>query len=330
MAASVWRGRLTFGLVSVPVRLYKAARRERIRFHHVYRPAPATSEAEGEIEEFVPPPAGRGVREVPARAQNREVAPERARDAEPEDAPEPEPVARVHTIPIGSAPNSPIERPQILKGHEIEKGRYVTFEPSEIAALRPRTSTEIGIAEFVRLNEIDPLYFETSYYVVPDTGGEKAYAILFRALSEAAYAAVGSLAMHGREHAVVIRPGKHGLILHTLFYAGEVHAEQEYRSDPQLAGTKETEMARLFIQALAAPFDASKLKDTFEERLRGLIESRASTASAEVTPGEARKPAPVIDIMDALRRSLELARKPVQTDVALAEKKPKSRRRRGA
>jgi DNA end-binding protein Ku len=299
MAATVWRGRLAFGMVSIPIRLHKAARRERVRFQHVYRKedVPAPSE-ETEPDEPSLPQAWQPARSEPPRFE-RETASD-----------EPESVVRVHNLPVAEKTETPLEAPRILKGYEIEKDRFVTFEPQEVRALRPETSTELSIAEFVRLDEIDPIYFDSSYYAAPDKGGEKAYALLFRTLAETKYAAVGSLAMHGREHATVIRPGRHGLILHTLYYQNEVRADEEYRGDTSAVTAKELDLAKRFVAALAAPFDAAKLKDTFEERLRALIESRTDRAVAAYEEGEVARRAPVIDIIEALRKSLEMAKKP--------------------
>jgi DNA end-binding protein Ku len=174
----------------------------------------------------------------------------------------------------------------------------------------------VDISEFVRLQEIDPIYFETSYYAAPDNGGEKAYALLYRALAETGYAAIGSLAMHGREHATIIRPGKRGLIIQTLFYQNEVRAEEEYHTDAALVNPKELDLAKTLVRAMATPFDAAKLKDTFEERLKELIQARAEEAVSlyERGEGEGPKKAPVVDIMEALRKSLEMAKKPVGTE----------------
>ena len=118
----------------------------------------------------------------------------------PAGAPAAETVARVRNMPVGEITEEAVEKSQVLKGFEIDKDRYVTFEPRELAAVRAQTSTELGIAEFVRLQEIDPIFFETSYYAALDRGGEKPYALLFKALPQTDYAAIGSLAMHGREH----------------------------------------------------------------------------------------------------------------------------------
>lgn len=200
-----------------------------------------------------------------------------------------------------------------------------------MAALRPQTSTELSIAEFVRLEEIDPIFFETSYYAAPDRGGDKPYALLFAALTETDYAAIGSLAMHGREHATVIRSGRRGLILHALFYENEVRADEEYKTDSTLVSAKELELAKTVIRAMAVPFEANKLKDAFEERLRQVIDSRAHIAASAHEHGQAGKSPPVIDIMEALRKSLEMARKPPKSETSEQSKaKSKQNRRRVA
>lgn len=326
MASTIWRGRLAFGMVSIPVRLHKAARRERIRFRNVYRPAENVSEPseppEDDEDEVETPAASRApIREFP-RPVSMPAAP-------------PDSVARVRNAPVAETSDLPIEKARMLKGYEIEKDRFVTFQPSEVAALRPKTSTELDIAEFVHLSEIDPIFFETSYYAAPDRGGEKPYALLFRALSDTGYAAVGSLAMHGREHATVIRPGLRGLILHTLFFDNEVRADEEYATDASIVNAKELELAKLFVNALAKPFDASKLKDTFEERLQQLIDERAASAVERYRQqGEAARTPPVVDIMEALRKSLEMAKRPPQRETAerstgATSAKPRTRRAAG-
>jgi len=298
-------------MVSIPVRLHKAARRERIRFRHVYRPAeiPEAPESDEDVEEETPTPARQPL------ANKVQPFPGPVATG---PAPEPETVAPVRNMPVGDLNRAPVQASQVLKGFEIEKDRYVTFTPGELAAVRAKTSTELSIAEFVRLQEIDPIFFETSYYAAPDRGGEKPYALLFAALAETDYAAIGSLAMHGREHATVIRAGRRGLILHSLFYQNEVRGDEEYPADRTLVNAKELELAKTVIRALSASFDAAKLKDTFEERLRALIDSRTETAIAAYGQGEAAKPAPVMDIMEALRKSLEMARKPPASERAKA------------
>ncbi len=314
MASTVWRGRLAFGMVSIPVRLFKAARRERVRFHNVYRPA-ARWEPEAEPEEEAEPEPVRApskIREFPKAAAPVE-----------EELESPE-VERVRNVPVLETSGGQVSRSEVLKGYEIAKDRFVTFQPEEIARVRPQTSTELTIGEFVRLAEIDPIYFDASYYAAADKGGDKPYALLYAALAESGYAAVGTLAMHGREHATVIRPGRQGLILHTLFYQKEVRSEEEYRSDGSLVNAKELELARKFVEALAAPFDPGKLKDSLEERLREMIEARSAGAAERRPAAEAASEKPVPDLMEALRRSLEKVKKPPASQKA--EGKPPSQR----
>ena len=243
MPAKLWRGRIAFGMVSIPVRLHKAAWRERIRFHNVYRPAEAIVSAEGEPafedQPEIPPRRGESGTE-PAVPSHRGGTPETSNLA----FGVPEQIVRVHNAPLGGPDAAPL-----LKGYELEDDQYVVLEPKEIAALRPRTSTELNIVEFVLLEEIDPIFFDTSYYIWPDRGGEKPYAILLEALRQVATSAVGSVAMHGREHAVVIRSAIRGLALHTLYYAKEVRTNEEYSSDPKAVGPKELELATMLVRA---------------------------------------------------------------------------------
>ncbi len=274
---------------------------------------------EPEEEAPEPPPSRANVREFPKAAP---MAPPAA-----QESPTMPVIAPVRNAAIDEETQQPIERAQVLKGYEVEKDRFVTFEPHEVAALRPRTSTELDIAEFVKLEEIDPIYFDTSYYAVPDRGGEKAYALLFEALKQTSYAAVGSLAMHGRQHATVIRPGRQGLILHTLFYENEVRAAEEYGADATLLNARELDLAKTFVRALAAPFSPAKLKDEFEERLRALIDQRAETAVETYQHGGPPPKAPVIDIMEALRKSIEMAKKPPHRESGEPPAKPAGTKR---
>jgi DNA end-binding protein Ku len=150
----------------------------------------------------------------------------------------------------------------------------VVLEEEELRSLIPQTSSEIQIVEFVRFIEIDPVYLETSYYVVPDDGAERAYALLVDGMRETGYAAIGQLTMHRRDHVVIVRPGKTGIIAHTMFYPDEVRSTQEIRTDTSLVAPKELSMAKLLIEALADAFDPARFKNTFRERLQQLIQSR--------------------------------------------------------
>jgi DNA end-binding protein Ku len=275
------------------VRLFRAARAERVPLRQLYRrPKPAEIEPE-----------------------------EEPRNEEREET-EVTPVRRVYEGADGTEEIAPIRSADLVKGYEYEKGQYVVVDPQELRSLAPKTSTEMQIVEFVHLNEVDPVYLETSYYVAPEQSGEKAYALLFEAMRDTGYAAIGQLAMHRRDHVVIVRPGKTGLLAHTLFYPDEVRSVQEFRVDASIVADKELTLAKSLIQALATPFDPTKFKSSFRERLRELIEARV--AEQQTLPLAPQKPAKVVDIMDALRRSLEQV-----ADSPPATKKP-ARVERGA
>jgi DNA end-binding protein Ku len=212
------------------------------------------------------------------------------------------------------------------KAYEYEPDQYVVLRNQEIARLRPATSPDMEILNCVRLAEIDPVYLETSYYVVPEPAGEKPYALLYSALHRAGYAALGKVAMHGREHIMIVRAGRRGLLAHTMFYNDEVRAEYEFDARSVPVDPKELDLATQVVRALAAPFQPEQYRDEYRERLQALIEAKASQRQTLPAVQQRQPRAPVIDIMDALKRSLELARKPVQPEKA-PERKTRSRRR---
>lgn len=181
MPSIVWKGHLTFGLVSIPVKLFRAARRERVSLHYVHQPPRAEPPAMAPVsatttEPFGPPPQ-------PARSETTPA------NAKPETVPPPVPVTRVHQSLVTNGDEQPISRADLLRGYEVEPDQYVVFDRAELRSLQRRTSPTMEIVRSVRLSEIDPLFFETSYYIVPDRGGEKAYAILFEALRETEHVA---------------------------------------------------------------------------------------------------------------------------------------------
>jgi len=305
MAASIWRGRITFGLVSIPVRLVKAARRERTRFRRVQR-----VQAPGIEEDFdIPEPAAQPARVLEFPGTTKAAAP----PYEPAPPPPIEQVERVRNAPMATG--------EVLKGYEVAKAEFVTITPHEVAALRPRTSTDLEITEFVPIGEIDPLYYETSYFVVPDAGAEKPYALLFATMAATRHAGMGSLAMHGRDHVVLIRAGREALVLHSMFYANEV-GRPPHRVEASEANAKQLELAKMLVRALEAKFEPEKWTDSYEERLKELIESRKPVAAASA-PQAGPPHAPEADIMEALRKSLEMKRKPVAKERQPA--KPKRR-----
>jgi DNA end-binding protein Ku len=210
----------------------------------------------------------------------------------------------------------PVKPQERAKAFEYGRDQYVVLRDEEIKRLRPKTSTTMEILSSAKLAEIDPVHFETSYYVVPDQAGEKPYALLFASLRQSGYVALAKMAMHGREHVMVIRPGRRGLLAHTMFYSDEVRAEYEFNADVAAVHERELHLATEFVRALAAPFEPEQFRDEYRDQLRALIEAKAAkreVATQEQRPGAA---APVVDIMEALKRSIQAAKKPAQKATA--------------
>src|SRR5574340_134732 len=166
------------------------------------------------------------------------------------------------------------------------------------------------IQEFVKEDEVDPIYLESSYYMAPDEGGGKPYALLFEALRQSSYYGIAKVSMHNREHVVILRPSRRGIMLHTMYYVDEVRQVQEFRTDTDLVRDKELDLAKTLITALAAKFDPEKYHDTYRENLQKMIEAKIEGRKVVETP--APQVAPVVDIMEALKRSLAERKKPVQ------------------
>jgi DNA end-binding protein Ku len=279
MASTVWKGHLTFGLISIPVRMHAAARGERISFNQLHK-------------------------ECHSRVKQPLFCP---------------------------TCNRQVERNEIVKGYEHEKDQYVLFNEGELDKIEPVSAKVMEILEFVKLDEMDPLYFDASYYMAPEDAGAKAYQLLLKAMEESGYGAIAKLTMHQREHVVVIRPGTKGMTLHTMFYTSEIRAAEAAPSDKIELKEQEKKLANQLIQSLAAPFQPEKYKDEYQENVKAMIE--AKLAGKEVTEVAQPHMAPVIDLMEALKKSLAektpgaAAKKPpvraIQPVAAAAPKKGK-------
>lgn len=194
-----------FGLVSIPVRLHRAARAQRVNLRQLYRPS-QREDHEAESTTMA------SVAFIPERGRNAQRQNEISEEQHPIGEPLPPviPVKRVYQPANGGEQVRPIAPADLVKGFEYSKGEYVVLDEQELRRIAPKTSTEMQIVEFVRFNEVDPVYLETSYYVAPDEGGEKAYALLLKGLEETGYAAVGQVTMHKRDHVMILRPVKTG------------------------------------------------------------------------------------------------------------------------
>jgi DNA end-binding protein Ku len=196
-----------------------------------------------------------------------------------------------------------VERNEIVKGFEYRKGEYVIIEPEEIKKIEPKTAKAMEILQFVKQEEVDPIYFESSYYMMPDDAGKRPYLLLTKAMEESGYLAIAKLTMHNREYTVILRPKTNGLVLHTMYYADEIREVEGFGEDKAELKAGELKVANQLIEALADKFEPEKFHDTYEENLKAMIKARLEgrEVTAVEKPG---KPAPVADLMDALKQSL--------------------------
>jgi DNA end-binding protein Ku len=251
MAASVWSGYLTFGLISIPVRLFSGARSSGISFNQLHR----------------------------------------------------DDLHRVKQQLICQLDNKVLDRSEIVKGYEYRKNEYVVIEPEEIKKIEPKTAKNMEILEFVKASDVDPVYFESSYYMMPEEAGRRPYALLTKALEESEYVGIAKITMHNREYTVFLRPHDGGLMLHTMYYEEEVRKVEGFGAPDVELKDAEVKVAHQLIEALATEWEPEKFKDEFQENLKNLIQTKLEGGSiAEVE--KPKKLAPVVDLMAALKQSL--------------------------
>jgi len=268
MASTVWKGHITFGLLSIPIKLTAAARSQPIEFHQLRRSDQS-----------------RLGQKLCAKADGCEV-----------------------------------DSSQIVKGYEYEKGRYVQVTDEELRQAAPKTSTTVSLLGSIALSEIDPIYYESSYYVAPEDAGVKAYSLLYFALSEAKLCVIGKIAMHKREHVVVIRAGSAGLIMHTLFYQDEVRSHPNgNRVEPQL-DPREAPLALDLVNAIRTSFNPHQFRDEYRANILTLIESKKSGAAPGAIQPKVQAP---MDLTDAITATIAMVKQ--QTRKAAAKVPGKSR-----
>ena len=233
--------------------------------------------------------------------------------------------SRVKQVLYCQAEDKPVSRSELVKGFEYEKDRYVVVEERELDQIAPPSSRVMEVQEFVPGAEIDPVYLDASYYVIPDGAVEKPYTLLYEALRRSGYAALAQWTLHNREHLVLLRPGRFGLLVHTLFYADEVRALDEFRTETEWVTPQELEMAHRLVESLAVGFEPAKYQDNYHQNLRALIDAKVRGKELKVG---AERPAlhPVPDILEALKASLARAKKPT----LVAEPQPTPKRTRKA
>jgi DNA end-binding protein Ku len=218
---------------------------------------------------------------------------------------------RIQQKRVCSVDGEEVPYDHIVKGYDLGGGRYVVIEPEELAALDVAATRTIDIEEFVDLADIDPVYFEHSYYLVPDGRAEKPYALLVETMTRTGKVAVGRFVLRTKQYLATLRARDGVLVLATMLYDDEVVAPEDL-DVPTTAATapseRELTMATALVESLSAPFDPSKYTDDHREKVLSLI---AAKADGEVVarPEAPAEPAPVVDLMAALEASLAAARK---------------------
>jgi DNA end-binding protein Ku len=222
---------------------------------------------------------------------------------------------------------------QIVKGYEITPDQYVVVTPEELEAIEPRKTKTIDIEDFVDLEEIDPIFYDHPYYLLPGTGAAKPYKLLVTAMEEASKVAIARVVIRQKEQLVAIRPTGDILTMETMNFADEVVPHDKFDEAPDTdvdTNKREVDMARQLIESLSADFDPSKYKDTYRERVLELIERKAEGKEIAVQPVE--EPQPVPDLMAALEASVNAARqnretggRPSGNGASADEPKPKAK-----
>lgn len=268
MASTVWKGYISFGLISVPIRLFVAAREQHISFNQIHSVC------------------GTRIRQQ---------------------------IFCPHCERV-------VERSEIAKGYPVDKDNYVLVTNDELKALEAQSSETMEIMQFVKLPDVDPLYYQTSYFSVAEDPGRKAYSLIHKGMQQLNLGAIAKITLHQREQIVMIRPFEQGLVLHTLYYPEEIRAVAEYDNQTEVIVQKaELDLAEQFMKQLTAEFHPENFSDEYESLVEQLLESKQGQAAA---PGKQskKKLAPVIDLMAALRKSME--EQPGPADEAIGKKPP--------
>ena len=315
MARAVWSGTISFGLVSVPVRLYPATRRKDVRFHEIDRSSGQRIRHQKVIEvaPSLTSPRGGGTYGTLSQAEQGSV-----RISEM-NLPPP---LRGRVGVGGNATPRPVAAGDVVKGFEVAKDRYVTVDREELEELAPERTRTIDVEQFVDASAVDPIYFDVTYYAVPDRDYERAYGLLVDAMRDTGKMAICWFVLRRKRYLAALRPQGRLMVLTTMFHADEILPTADLEpSKPADLRKNEREMASLLINTLSGPFEPQRYPDEYRQRLNALIEGRAASArpaGIEVPVGTG-----VQDLMSALRASVEQAR--------LASKKrgkPAARRKR--
>ncbi|MGH8909484.1 MAG: Ku protein [Egibacteraceae bacterium] len=254
MIRTLWKGTLSFGLVTIPVGLYTAVEDRSPSFRQL-----------------------------------------RASDH-----------SRVGNRRVAKADGEEVDYDDIVKGFEYERDRYVVFDADELAALRPRSSRMIEIQQFVPREQIDPIYFAHSYYLAPEPAGAKAYALLREAMADRSAVAVCKITLRDKEHLATLRLRDGILVLETMHWPDEIRTltlKDAGVDEVPEPSDREVKMAQSLIESLTEDFDPSQFRDTYRDRILDAVQAKVD--GQEIVAADSEEPATVVDLMEALRRSVE-------------------------
>ena len=251
---TIWKGAISFGLVTIPVKVYGATEEKTLKFNQLHAP-------DG---------------------------------------------GRIRYKRVCSVDGEEVPYQEIVKGYEYEKDHYVTLTDEELDALPVATARAIEIERFVDSDQIDPIYFQRSYYLVPEGTGVKAYHLLREAMSDDGKVAVAKVAFRDKEHLATVRLRENVLVLETMFWPDEIRAPRFDELDEEVElRPQEIKMARSLIDSLTDDFEPKEFHDEYRATLEDLISKKVQ--GEEVTYAEPAEPSKVVDLMDALRASVEAA-----------------------
>jgi DNA end-binding protein Ku len=239
--------------------------------------------------------------------------------------------SRVKHKRVAESDGKEVPYEKIVKGYEYAPDQYVVLTRDELAELEPQRSSAIEIQDFVDLDDIDPIYFEQPYYLGPDKGAERAYALLTQAMKDARKVAVARFVLRNKEHLAAIRPMEDVLTLTTMRFHDEVSSPQDLDGEvfeeakPKKPEKRELEMAMQLIDSLTSDFEPGKYHDEYREELLDLLERKAAGKEVVAAPTEEPKPTKAPDLMAALEESLAAVRGEEAESDGKAKAKPKSR-----
>ncbi|HEX8976193.1 MAG TPA: Ku protein [Solirubrobacteraceae bacterium] len=246
--------------------------------------------------------------------------------------------ARIRQKRVDPTTGDEVPYEDIVKGYELSPDRYVLIEPDELEALDPKATKTIDIEEFVEESDIDPIYYDHSYYLAPATGGAKAYALLMEAMREAGKVAIGRVVIRSKQQLCALRATEGAMTMSTMLFGDEVVPPERIDELDALgeaeASKRELTMAQQLIESLSAEFDPSKFRDDYRDRVLDLIERKAAGEEIAVQP-EAEDTTPAPDLMAALEASLAEIRsgdsdEPVKKPAAGKRKAPSTNGKGGA